>query len=126
MKYVIFIRFSVAQTSSFLEEQPGKGHGRRPERTLQANAILRRINGKARAGASPAPTIHEPEKLIRRIVGAIPCGIDSNKIDLMPQLRSLLGLGPLAWLTLALGVASLLTRLQDLWRGRSDPGGIDK
>src|SRR5256886_17598327 len=60
------------------------------------------------------------------IVGAIPCGIDSNKIDLMPQLRSLLGLGPLAWLTLALGVASLLTRLQDLWRGRSDPGGIDK
>jgi len=44
----------------------------------------------------------------------------------MPQLRSLLGLGPLAWLTLALGVASLLTRLQDLWRGRSDPGGIDK
>src|SRR6266699_2984299 len=73
MKYVIFIRFSVAQTSSFLEEQPGKGHGRRPERTLQANAILRRINGKARAGASPAPTIHEPEKLIRRIVGAIPC-----------------------------------------------------
>src|SRR2546430_11455398 len=52
--------------------------------------------------------------------------IDSNKIDLMPQLRSLLGLGPLAWLTLALGVASLLTRLQDLWRGRSDPGGIDK
>src|SRR5256885_6590182 len=56
MKYVIFIRFSVAQTSSFLEEQRGKGHGRRPERTLQANAILRRINGKARAGASPAFT----------------------------------------------------------------------
>src|SRR6266480_7725704 len=53
MKYVIFIRFSVAQTSSFLEEQPGKGHGRRPKRTLQANAILRRINGKARAGLAP-------------------------------------------------------------------------
>ncbi len=28
----------------------------------------------ARAGASPAPTIHRPDKLIRGIVGAYPCG----------------------------------------------------
>ena len=77
---------------------------------------------------SLAPTLEHPHP--RATMKAHPSTprrpIDSNKIDLMPQLRSLLGLGPLAWLTLALGVASLLTRLQDLWRGRSDPGGIDK
>src|SRR5437899_1146666 len=54
------------------------------------------------------------------------CPIDSNKVDIMPQLRSLLGGGPRPRIALAMGRAGLLTRLQGLWRCRTDPGGIDK
>jgi len=52
--------------------------------------------------------------------------IDSNKIEIMPQLRTLLGSGPRPRLALAMGRADLLTRLQGLRRCRMDRGGIDK
>ncbi|TMC27505.1 MAG: hypothetical protein E6J36_01415 [Chloroflexi bacterium] len=52
--------------------------------------------------------------------------IDSNKIEIMPQLRTLLGSGPRPRLALAMGRADLLTQLQGLRRCRMDPGSIDK
>jgi hypothetical protein len=51
-------------------------------------------------------------------------GIHSNKIEKAHQLSRFLGLGPLTRLTLALGVARLLTRLQGLWRRWTEPAGI--
>ena len=52
--------------------------------------------------------------------------IDSNKIEIMPQLRTLLGSGPRPRLALAMGRADLLTRLQGLRQCLMAPGGIDK